>query len=88
MSSSVRIRLNFADPDPTSSWMPLVGGEAGKLQSYFVCRDGNRGLQIDTVDDKSSGYDRPMVLAAIRIVTPLWCILTCSANFSFRNFRS
>jgi len=70
MSSLVRIRLNFADPDPTSSWVSLAGGEAGKPQSYFVWRDGNHGLKIDPVDDESSGYDRPMVLAAIRIITP------------------
>lgn len=83
----MRIRLNFADP--TSSWVPLVGGEAGKPQSYFVSRDGNHGLKIDTVDDESSGYDRPMVLAAIRIITPppRWRILSGSADFSFRNFR-
>ncbi|CUS14025.1 unnamed protein product [Tuber aestivum] len=68
MSSSLRIRLNFADPESPSSWVSLVSNGGGKRRSFFVYRDGNQSLQIDTVDDESSGYDRPVVLAAIRIV--------------------
>ncbi|RPA93632.1 hypothetical protein L873DRAFT_1517606 [Choiromyces venosus 120613-1] len=66
MSSSPRIRVNLADPDSTS-WVPLSSNEAGKRLSYFIYRDGNHGLRIDTGDDEFSGYDKAMALAAIHI---------------------